>query len=134
MVRSLLALLPALAIAALLPVQVGRADSPQIAYITNDGRSTHLVDSAGDGDRPFFAASGSLGDIAWAPDGTSLAYTIVDRTSARPSQRLFLLDESSGKSTEIKSSVPTSGPIAFFRAAPSAPTSRRKPCVPTSGS
>jgi hypothetical protein len=48
-------------VASLAAAAIVRADNPQIAYITNDGRSIHLVGSGGDGDRQLLAANGTLG-------------------------------------------------------------------------
>ena len=60
-----------------------QAEGDEIAYITNDSRSIHLVQADGTGDRQL-PASASLRNLAWAPDGKQLAYTTSQLNAMRP--------------------------------------------------
>lgn len=91
--------------------QWAAADGGEIAYIANDRASIHVVQADGTGDRQLVSA-GAINNIAWSPDGKVLAYTTVSQALA--AQRIYLFDTGAGRSTELKSSVATYGPIAFF--------------------
>lgn len=90
--------------------------SSQIAYIANDWGSIHDVQADGSNDRPIVTASTAahIGDIAWSQNGSTLAYTTISTPPGAAPQHIYLFDTMSGATTELKSSAPTYGPIAFF--------------------
>jgi hypothetical protein len=85
----------------------------QIAYIANDRGSIHVVQADGSNDRPIVTAA-SIGDIAWSPDGATLAFTTTSPSQAAASQHIYLFNTVSGATTEVNSRTGTYGPIAFF--------------------
>jgi hypothetical protein len=93
-------------------VSHARAAVDEIAYIAKDRNSIHMVQADGAGDRQLVAAA-DLGSLAWAPDGRLLAYTTLATTSGG-AQRIYLYDLSTGGTSELKSSMGTIGPVAFF--------------------
>jgi hypothetical protein len=93
-----------------------RAAGGEIAYVGPDRHTIHLVQADGRGDRQLLSvANGFAGPLAWAPDGTILAYTQTNPPSIRmESQRIVLFDTRTGRATEVRSSIGTYGVVAFF--------------------
>jgi WD40-like Beta Propeller Repeat len=111
--RALAGACTTLATTIVLMVSPAYADVGEIAYIANDQASIHLVRADGSGDRQLLATPG-LTNLAWAPDGKTLAYLVgmVTRNFHGP-QRVFLYDTGTGRSTEVKDAGFV-GAVAFF--------------------
>jgi Tol biopolymer transport system component len=101
-----------LAATLVLSVAPAGADGGEIAYITNDERSIHLVQADGSGDRQLAATPQGATDLAWSPDGKTLAYGLGSMIYGyQGPQKIVVYDISSGRSTQFEGGI---GDIAFF--------------------
>jgi Tol biopolymer transport system component len=88
----------------------------QLAYVSNGFHSIHVVRTDGTGDQELVSSPNlTLAFPAWSPDGKVLAYAAANlATIRRDSQQILVFDPATRRTMEVRSSLGTYGPLAFF--------------------